>query len=75
MLTLSDTLHRHDPVPMHLRIHLVHPSPNRPKQVPPATVAAETTFKFRTRAMKISSLVAAAPAIGAILYWAQKLRT
>lgn len=70
MLAFSDTLHRHDPAPMHLRIHLVHTSPNMPKQVPPATVASEPTLRFRTRAMKISSVLAAAPAIGAILYWA-----
>ena len=70
MPTFSETLHRHDPAPVHLRIHLVQRSPNLPKQVPSATVASETTLRFRTRAMKISSVLAAAPAIGAILYWA-----
>jgi hypothetical protein len=78
MLAFSQTLHRHDPAPAHLRIHLVHPSSNLPGPATTETVGAapralSLSLKFLNRAAKISGLVITAPAIGAIIYWARHI--
>lgn len=73
MLTFEETLHKHDPFPAHLRIHLVDPLSKADTQLRLRRSAEKTAaaIKLRSRVVKISSVVAAAPALGAILYWAQ----
>ncbi len=72
MPKFQETLHRHAPAPYHLRIHLVQRLPKVVlSESPSRTGSACVPFRsFRTQILTISSVVAAAPAIGAILYWA-----